>query len=145
MILGTEVLNLADGKDRGRALRAMKVADSTTADVNRILVALNQQIDADWRDREKAIAEERDARSGLSAEDAAAEQAQALAHRLAEIEPAALAILSRPSLLNDMGNVIEASGLVGERANALVIVLAVASQILDKPISLVIKGESSGG
>jgi hypothetical protein len=54
-------------------------------------------------------------------------------------------ILKRPSLLYDYGELIRRLGVVGEKRNIRIILLALTSRITDTPISLVIKAESASG
>jgi hypothetical protein len=74
-----------------------------------------------------------------------AANAAELERRLREIEPVAVAILSDPALLWRIGEAVARRGVIGERANALLLYLAVASQVTSAPISIVVKGDSSGG
>ena len=64
---------------------------------------------------------------------------------LQEVEPAAQAMLRDPALLFQIGNKIEALGVVNERHNALLLYLAVLSQITNDPASAAVKGDSSSG
>ena len=54
-------------------------------------------------------------------------------------------ILKRPSLLYDYGEFIRRLGVVGEKRNIRIILLALTSRLTDTPISLVIKAESASG
>jgi len=62
-----------------------------------------------------------------------------------EIEKAAESLLKGQHILDDMVGLCREFGLVGEERNAKLIYLALTSRLLEKPINLVIKGQSSGG
>ena len=55
------------------------------------------------------------------------------------------ALLSKPSLFSEYGFLVERLGVVGEKANALLLILALTSRLLDQVISIIVKGGSSGG
>lgn len=57
----------------------------------------------------------------------------------------AAALLQSPDILGDFARLCNACGLVGEEKTARLLYLAVTSRLLDKPISVVVKGPSSGG
>jgi hypothetical protein len=54
-------------------------------------------------------------------------------------------LASDPALLDKFAADIEACGLTGERRNAKILYLALTSRWLPRPVSLVVKGPSSGG
>ncbi len=54
-------------------------------------------------------------------------------------------LLRNPKLIGVIKSDIKKVGLVGEMLNGLLIYLSCISRILDEPISIVVKGESSGG
>src|SRR5262249_28686478 len=54
-------------------------------------------------------------------------------------------LLADPALLFRVGETLKGRGLVRERENGLLVFLALASQVTDKPISVVVKGDSSAG
>ena len=62
-----------------------------------------------------------------------------------DIKAAALAMLLDPKLLERVSADIEASGVVGEKKNRLLIYLAGTSAQLDRPISVIVRGGSSSG
>jgi hypothetical protein len=51
----------------------------------------------------------------------------------------------KPNILNQFASEVSKVGLVGERRAAKLIYLALTSRLLDKPVSVVLKGPSSGG
>jgi DNA primase catalytic core len=57
----------------------------------------------------------------------------------------AQALLNDPDLLQRFLEATEKSGCVGEDDNKILVYLAMTSRLLDKPISLIVKGDSSGG
>jgi hypothetical protein len=71
------------------------------------------------------------------AESGAAERADAwkLCGRLA----------SKADIFDDLNNTLSVLGLVGERRTAKLVYLAVTSRLLDRPVSIAVKGPSSGG
>jgi len=56
-----------------------------------------------------------------------------------------LKILSKKDLLFGIGEGMQKIGIAGEKRNALAVYLCLTSRILEKPISLLVKGESSAG
>lgn len=57
----------------------------------------------------------------------------------------ALQLAKRPDLLFRIKQLLEDMGLVGEALNGLLLYLALTSRLLSKPISVIIKGDSSSG
>src|SRR4051794_22671816 len=51
----------------------------------------------------------------------------------------------RPDILEALAADVEAEGLVGESANAKIIFLALVSRLFERPVSISVKGASSGG
>jgi len=72
-------------------------------------------------------------------------RAAALNKTASEAEAEAAALLSCPDLLDKFGELCRQLGLVGEERNAKLLYLAVISRLLEKPISVVLKGPSAGG
>jgi len=68
-----------------------------------------------------------------------AEQAERKA--FAEAEPLA----TLPDILSTFGGAVKQAGLVGEQRNAKLLYLALTSRVLEKPVSMVLKGRASGG
>ncbi len=62
-----------------------------------------------------------------------------------EQKQAALKLLCDPDLLQRLIRDTEAIGCVGEENNKVVVYLALTSRLLSNPISLLVKGDSSGG
>lgn len=54
-------------------------------------------------------------------------------------------LLQSPRLFNKFLRAMEKSGLVGERRNALVLLVVAASRVLDRPLNVFVKGHSSAG
>ena len=54
-------------------------------------------------------------------------------------------IATQPRILDRIAEVLRWQGVVGEVATAATIYLAVTSRLLDKPVSLAVKGHSSSG
>ena len=54
-------------------------------------------------------------------------------------------ILSKPSLLYEYGLLVERLGVVGEKTSVLLLILALTSRLLGQVISVIVKGDSSGG
>lgn len=54
-------------------------------------------------------------------------------------------LASKSDILAEVEKELKANGLAGETANAQIIYLALTSRLLEKPVSLVVKGPSSGG
>ena len=73
----------------------------------------------------------------LAAETLSAEAAKA---QKASGRPAAL-----PSILAEFGRLCERLGLVGEDRNVKLLYLALVTRLLERPVSVVVKGPSSGG
>lgn len=71
-----------------------------------------------------------------------AERLKALA---AEAQGEARELLSSPNILAEFDGLCQRLGLVGETANARLLYLALTSRLLDKPVSVAVKGPSSGG
>ena len=57
----------------------------------------------------------------------------------------ASSLLQSENILADFGALCESLGLVGEDRTARLLYLALTSRLLDKPVSVVVKGPSSGG
>jgi DNA primase catalytic core len=60
-------------------------------------------------------------------------------------ERAALEILRDPNMIERLVGTVDRLGCVGEVNNKITVFLALTSRILDRPISLIVKGDSSGG
>ena len=54
-------------------------------------------------------------------------------------------LLLTPNLLSVFSEVCKAQGLVGEERTTKLLYLALTSRLLDRPVSVVVKGPSSGG
>jgi hypothetical protein len=54
-------------------------------------------------------------------------------------------LASRPRILDEFEHELERAGVVGERRNAKLLYLALTSRLLARPVSVVVKGPSSGG
>src|ERR1700730_3252427 len=58
---------------------------------------------------------------------------------------AALKLLQSPRFFNEFLKAMNHAGLVGEKQNALVLLIVVVSRILARPLNAFVKGPSSGG
>jgi len=72
-------------------------------------------------------------------------QAKAQSKEASKFYQAAADLLRCPSILDRWASLCEEMGLVGEQDNAKLIYLALTSRLLDKPVSIAVKGPSSGG
>jgi DNA primase len=145
-VLGAGLINLAEVKGRRELLRSLRGVEPGEAEqLGAALVRLAAEAQRDWPGYLGWVAgQERALREKQLAE--AAEQTEAAQEkRLREIEPAAAAVLADPALLYRVGQAVAGRGVVGERANALILFLAVFSQMTAAPISVVVKGDSAGG
>lgn len=70
---------------------------------------------------------------------------EALAESAAKAKKDAASLLRCQSILAEYADLLRRLGLVGEDRNAKVIYLAVTSRLLDKPVSVAVKGPSSAG
>jgi DNA primase catalytic core len=118
-----------DGERRRFAERAAEEApvekETVKADLGRLLLAL------------ESVQEQRLA---APIEDAATDPELSQ-----EEQRAALDFARAPDLLRRIGDALAASGLVGERANALAIYLCATSRLLPKPLAAVIQSTSAAG
>lgn len=57
----------------------------------------------------------------------------------------AIRLLENPNLIGRLSQITDELGFVGEVDNIVVVYLALTSRILTRPISLIVKGDSSGG
>ena len=118
-----------DGERRRFAERAAEETDIgkdiVKADLGRLLFALETIQEA----RLASPVGEADAATALTPEE----------------ERAALDFARAPDLLRRIGDALAASGLVGERANALAIYLCATSRLLPKPLAAVIQSTSAAG
>jgi hypothetical protein len=62
-----------------------------------------------------------------------------------KIRRAALSLLADPALLSRICRKLQELGLVGEKRNALVVFLAAVTKAFKKPVSVIVKGNSSSG
>jgi hypothetical protein len=81
---------------------------------------------------------------------AEAESYEAMADRAVKAEVAAAReaageLLLEPDILGRFASELERAGLVGEETNAKVLYLALTSRLFDRPVSVAVKGVSSGG
>lgn len=72
-------------------------------------------------------------------------QAKTQTKAAAEAEKQAAALLRREDILGEFGKLCLQLGLVGEDRNAKLLYLALTSRLLEGPVSVVVKGPSSGG
>lgn len=71
--------------------------------------------------------------------------AETLSAQAQEAEHAAAGLLRRPDILSAYGDLLRRLGLVGEDRNGQLIFLALITRLLDRPVSVAVKGPSSGG
>lgn len=87
-----------------------------------------------------------EAATAVKAQKAISEQANhESTQQNAELSVKALDLLRHPALLYKIGSFIHRLGVAGETLNLLMVFLAITSRILEKPISIAVKGESSSG
>ncbi|NLG50145.1 MAG: hypothetical protein GX552_08565, partial [Chloroflexi bacterium] len=72
-------------------------------------------------------------------------QAEKLSQQAEEAKKQAEELLHCPNILGQFGTLCQRLGLVGEIRNAKLLYLAHTSRLLDKPVSVGVKGPSSGG
>jgi hypothetical protein len=145
-VLGAGVINPAVVKGRRELLRSLKRVTPEEIDaLEKRLLRLVGSVERDWADHERLLAERQQSQQQERAERAAALAAEGRRRWLQAIEAAARPVLADPALLYRVGKALEGRGLVGERANALLLYLCVLSQITGEPISVVVKGDSGGG
>jgi len=65
--------------------------------------------------------------------------------RAQEAETKAKALLNCPNILEEFGGLCRELNLVGEEKSAKLLYLAITSRVLDRPISVIVKGPSSAG
>jgi DNA-binding transcriptional ArsR family regulator len=92
---------------------------------------------------------QKDSKEATGAEEAARaeiEEAKQEAEReAARLSPGAIKLLRDPALLYRVGEAIHQLGVAGEDENIRLLYLAMTSRIVDHPISITLKGESSSG
>jgi hypothetical protein len=145
-VLGADLVNPAEAKERRRLVRNLQ--DTSVDDVKALEALLLQLVasaERDWAEHEQRVAERQQRHGREQAEREAAEAAEGRDRRLEQMESMARPVLADPALLYRVGEDMGKRGLVGERANGLLLYLAVLSQITKEPISAVVKGDSSGG
>ncbi len=144
--LGLGVVNLADGQARKSFLRTLSEVDDDGREyLARVLVALAIRVQADWRERQKRLTSAATERAFEAALEDDSKRATELAERIGELALVATPMLRDPALLFNVGEAIAAQGVVGERENSILVYLAITSQHGEEPISLIVKGDSSGG
>jgi hypothetical protein len=145
-VLGVGVANLADGKSRRELIRGLDhLAAEDEARINRLLSLLALVVESDWAAHQQELLNAARDRETEAEEQAAAESAAARQARLEEIAPVATGLLASRELLFRVGETIAALGVTGERANSELLYLAILSQLTNQPISVAVKGDSSGG
>lgn len=71
--------------------------------------------------------------------------AERKSEQAAQARQAAGPLLTSPDILGSFGDLCTRQGLIGEHRTSKLLYLALTSRLLDKPISVVVKGPSSGG
>jgi hypothetical protein len=145
-VLGVGSLSLADAKGRRDLLASLRgITPGEAEALGAAVVRLAARVRTDWKNYQDQLARETHAAEEKQFVDAAERVQAAKDRRLADIEEVAGVVLADHGLLCRIGRAVAARGVVGEDANALIVVLAVISQITADPISVVVKGDSSGG
>jgi hypothetical protein len=145
-VLGVAVVNLAEVKGRRELLRSVQgMTEGETKELSRFLLNLAATVEGDWAEHEHRAAERQELEQQEREERTAAEVEAGMREQLQVIESVALDYLSDPALLHRIGEALEHRGLVGERRNGQLLYLCVLSQVTEVPISVVVKGDSSGG
>src|SRR5690242_2542532 len=62
-----------------------------------------------------------------------------------EITKRALELLQNPDFFQQYYNALQRLGLVGEERNASVLLITAVSRLLDRPLNIMVKGQSSSG
>ena len=145
-LLGVSVLNPADRKERAALLRSLSDVEDAQRDLlGRLVMEISLRVDSDWMAHREILAQRDAAQGRVKAEDAQRGAAARQAALRRELEAEIMPLLQDPALLHNIGDAIGDQGVVGEAENRLLVYLAVHSQHLLRPISLMVKGESSGG
>lgn len=71
--------------------------------------------------------------------------AERRSEQAAQAKQVAGTLLTSPDILGQFGDLCDSLGLIGEHRTARLLYLAFTSRLLDRPISVVVKGPSSGG
>lgn len=144
--LGADVINPADSKARRALLRSLgTLTEEETGELDRALVRLSGQVEAEWKEFCSWQASEQQASFQRKEEEAAKAAAKGREKQLREIALIAWPVLDDPALLWRIGEAVARRGVINERANSILLVLAVVSQITKAPISIIVKGDSAGG
>src|SRR5262245_35464793 len=93
----------------------------------------------------KQAAKKKKAKPAKSNGNAKPETAPPPPPSIEELEAAAGELISDPDVLARLGADVEKAGLVGEINNAKILYLALVTRLFERPVSIAIKGVSSGG
>jgi hypothetical protein len=144
--LMVDILDIASGRARHDLVRKIGGLSGDEAKaLDQKFIELTDRLEKDWAVYQKAAFCQYQQDFLADVEKQKAAEAALNEQRLREMEPVATRLLDAQSLLFDVANAIAARGVVGERQNAILIFLSVLSQITDKPISIIVKGDSAGG
>jgi hypothetical protein len=144
--LTANVLDIASVRARQDLLRSIRgLSDEEVQALDRKLISLTDRVEKDWMAHQNALLEESQRSLAAFLEKAEAVQAAQNEEHCRQIGPVAIQVLEDPRLLWRVAKAITGRGVIGERPNAILVWLALLSQITDKPISIIVKGDSAGG
>jgi hypothetical protein len=145
-VLGLHTLTLSDQHGRRQLLSGLKGVNPKEATIlEKALLQVASRFEEDLKQREPLAEERRRQLRQKQAEQAAADAEEEQCRWLRKYERSVKRVLANPALLFKVGETLGRRGLVGERANGLLLYLALVSQITEEPICAVVKGDSSGG
>jgi hypothetical protein len=144
--LGAAILHLADIRGRRDLLNSLQSVEPAERDaLEKLLLRLATVAERDWQEHLSRLGKQLRAAEQEQLQQEAAAETVARKERLRQIEPIAAAVLGNPALLHRIVQAVAARGVVAEEANALILYLALFSQVTGSPISIVLKGDSAGG
>lgn len=118
---------------RAFAQETVKRAPSVAEDaIERLLLEYSATLPSEIASREKGAA-------------SAAVQSGPAAPAPTELYAQARALLENPKLLDCLDSILRTMGLVGEHRNARLAYLSAITRLLEKPVSIIVKGPSSAG
>jgi hypothetical protein len=145
-LLGQDLLTPADAQARNSLLRGLKeLTEQERADLDAALLRLGPGLEREWEEYLQQQDRQERQRQQRAADEARARHEEQRERWLREAGQAAAVVLDDMFLLYRIGRTIKGLGVIGEQCNALLLHLAAFSQITDKPISVVVKGDPSGG
>jgi hypothetical protein len=144
--LGVDTLNLADARARRALVRNLRGVEEVQREVvESVLVALTLRVGGDWE--EHTVWKLSQHQRHLELLDEANKQIlqQVAEDRRRQLEQSTVERLEDPALLYRVLCAVAEQGVVREERNILLTYLAITSRLTMSPISLFVKGESSGG